>query len=114
MKYIITEDQRKRLFESDDYQKRWNKFELKMKRRNRLIDDLIDRTLADEDPNDWDDMYDYAGYIIREVSSEIMYGENGAYSEGDDEFELEAWIDHYLKDNFVYIVFEYYKNSRKD
>jgi hypothetical protein len=67
--------------------------------------------LADENPNDWDDMYDYASYIIRKVSSEIMHGENGVYSDGDDEFELEAWIDGYLKENFVNIVFEYYKNS---
>jgi hypothetical protein len=114
MKYIITEDQHERLFESDNYQKRWNKFVVKMKRRSQLIDDLIGRTLVDENPNDWDDMYDYAGYIIREVSGEIMYGESGVYSDGDDEFELEAWIDNYIKDNFGLRIFEYYMNSRED
>ena len=107
MKIIITESQRKRLFESDDYPSRWNKFEKKMKRRHRLIDELLERQMLEEDPKDWSDKYDYVDYIKREVSGEIMYGENGIYSEGDDEFELEAWVDHYIKDNFGLKVFEY-------
>lgn len=114
MKFVITESQRKRLFESDDYQTRWNKFVVRMKRRSQLIDDLIDRNLADENPNEWVDVYDYNNYILRQVSSEIMYGESGVYSDGDDEFELDAWIDNYLKDNFSVKVFEYYINSIKD
>ena len=114
MKILITESQRKRLFESDDYLSRWNKFEMKMKRRHQLIDELLERQMIEEDPNDWSDMYDYADYIIREVSGEIMYAENGIYSDGDDEFELEAWVAHYIKDNFGLKALEYYLSKNNE
>jgi hypothetical protein len=112
MKIIITESQSKILFESDDYQSRWDRFERKMKRKYNLIDNAVGIRLIEENPKDWGDMYDYAGYITREVSGEIMYGENGIYSEGDDEFELEAWVDNYIKDNFSLRIFEYYLSNK--
>jgi hypothetical protein len=105
---MISKKQYNLLSENENYQKRWNRFEIKMRRRYQLIDNLIDRELADESPKHWLDMYDYASEIVRRVSNEVMYAENGVYSDGDDEFELETWVDKYIKDNWGQTIFDYY------
>ena len=113
MRIIITESQRKRLFESDDYQSRWDRFERKMKRRYNLIDNAVGRILIEENPIEWQDMYDYAGYVIQLVRDELIYGEENFMSEDDDEFEMESWITEYIKDNFGLRIFEYYLINKK-
>ena len=66
MKYVITESQYNRLISEDEKQ-----LELFVRRRLSDIEELIDKHMEEDDPNDWDDEFEYASNIINWTISEL-------------------------------------------
>ena len=66
MKYVITESQYNRLLSEDE-----TKAKQYVRRRLSNIEELIDKHMEEDDPNDWDDEFEYASNIINWTISDL-------------------------------------------
>ena len=95
MKYIITESQYNRLLSEDETKARQY-----VRRRLPDIQELIDKHMEEDDPNDWDDEFEYASNIINMTISDLSDFDYDTMDEDDvidviKEYFAETILDHY-------------------
>ena len=95
MKYIITESQYNRLLSEDETKARQY-----VRRRLPDIEELIDKHMEEDDPNDWDDEFEYASNIINMTISDLSDFDYDTMDEDDvtdviKEYFAETILDHY-------------------
>ena len=118
MKYIITERQQsliKKLFENDEYNKVMNTFQKYMIRRHDAIEKLVEEQIENEDPNDWEDEYDYADNILNNIVDILRYNAPSDFKSlfrGVSDDEIDEWFNTYIKDNWGADILEYYYDNK--
>jgi hypothetical protein len=95
MKYVITESQYNRLLSEDETKARQY-----VRRRLPDIQELIDKHMEEDDPNDWDDEFEYASNIINMTISDLSDFDYDTMNEDDvidviKEYFAETILDHY-------------------
>ena len=95
MKYVITESQYNRLLSEDETKARQY-----VRRRLSNIEELIDKHMEEDDPNDWDDEFEYASNIINMTISDLSDFDYDTMDEDDvidviKEYFAETILDHY-------------------
>ena len=95
MKYVITESQYNKLISEDE-----TKAKQYVRRRLSNIEELIDKHMEEDDPNDWDDEFEYASNIINMTISDLSDFDYDTMDEDDvidviKEYFAEIILDHY-------------------
>lgn len=95
----------------EDNDKKWEDFDLYMRRRYDIVKDMVEKSMGDtmvEEP--WEDEFEYVESVISGATDDLIFGTPQLnITGGDKDYD---WIFQYIKDNFGAKVFDHYYDNK--